>query len=65
MKPGHQLFHRFRGLSSRLVTACIRKFFRPTRFAKYEVAPRLDAPAAERRILQKISSSREPSSAID
>jgi hypothetical protein len=63
MKLTRQFIYRFHGLASRLVAKCARKLFRPRLFVKYEVAPRRDAPAAERRIRQKLSSSNEQSPA--
>ena len=63
MKPAHQRAHRFRWLSLRAVAIFLRKSFRPTQFAKYKIAPRLNVAAAERRILRKMRSPQEPTSA--
>jgi hypothetical protein len=60
MKPGNPPFHRFRWLFPGWIPIFIRKIFRPSRFSKYEVAPRLNVPAVERRILQKIRSPQDP-----
>lgn len=60
MKPPNQFVQRFRWRPGRLAAALLRKIFRQPLFAKYEVAPQLNVPAAERRILRKMRSPKVP-----
>lgn len=63
MKSTSERFRRARRLFARLLAAFAQKPFRTTRFAKYEVVPRLDVPAMDRRLYRKLRSLFKASSA--